>query len=83
MCVVSSKIFGGEDTAASSLVSASWKHLYDPEKAEERKVISGKHNNIVSSKSFVNLDIHYKTDKPPLLIVMNRLLNLFQSIPSV
>lgn len=58
--VVSNKIFCGEDTAVSSLISAIWKRLYHTEKAKERNIISGKHTNTVSSKSFLNLDMCYK-----------------------
>lgn len=54
-------------------------------KTDERKDISEKLKNTVSSKSFVMIckDIHYKTDKPPFLIFLNIMNITFIIFPSI
>lgn len=52
-------------------------------KTDERKDISEKQKNTVSSKSFVILDIHYKTEKPIFLVVLNIMNITFIIFPSI
>lgn len=69
-----------------SLLNNNKQYKTNNNKTDERKDISEKQQNTVSSKSFVILDIQYKTEKPifrVLLNIMNITFIIFPSISAV